>query len=59
MAELLLPSTRTTLIQCSYYLEVRIIHKGMMMGNRLKPVSLPITIFVPNLPKSCSKIQIP
>lgn len=50
MLDKLLPTVHSDLINCQYYLQVEVVHKGMTLGSKLKPAVLPIYIFTPIAP---------
>jgi hypothetical protein len=47
LMSLMVPSIKTTLITCSYYLEVSFEHWGFTFGSKIPPAKLGINIFAP------------
>lgn len=50
MAELMLPSTQSHLISCTYTLKVEFTHSGWTLGSKIPPAVIPINIYAPSIP---------
>lgn len=48
-AKLMLPSIKTTLIECKYEFEVSFEHKGLTFGSKIPEAKLYVNIFPPQL----------
>lgn len=59
LQELLLPSTRTALISCIYFLEIHFTHCGITLGSKIPPATMPLYIYAPSIPWHMHKIAIP